>query len=689
MTVNLASLNTPQREAVQTTEGPVLVLAGAGSGKTRVITSRVAHLLSKGVAPKHILAVTFTNKAASEMRERVASLVGQKPAQALTVCTFHAFGLIVLKKEIHRLGYPRRFAILDSSDQASVVKRCLREANDADRKFDVRRIISLISRAKMSGGVVRNVPGGDPAYEAMAADIYERYQRALFGMASVDFDDLILLPAKIWKADADLLNEYQLRYRYLLIDEYQDTNSAQFELVKLLAGERQNICAVGDDDQSIYGWRGAEVEHILRFEKQFAAAKIIRLEQNYRSTGHILSAANAIISKNTNRRDKKLWTDAGDGAPISIARAPGEEEEAKFIADEILRLQYETRRKLKEFAILYRTNMQARALEEALTSANIRYDTHGGLKFFDRKEVKDVIAYLRACHNHQDDVSMARIANTPPRGIGDTTMEHIHARARQEGMHLFSVMKRATTFPEVAEGPAQNVVRFTELIQRYTAMISSDGWSRAARELCKEVDMWGECRRNVDSSEAASRKVENLESLLHGIERFEEKHLGEGVAGYLGRLSLDSRDEEPGEDADDAVTLMTLHSAKGLEWPFVFLAGVEEDLLPHSGMQGEVANPDEERRLAYVGITRAREKLYLTHAATRFKHGQAKERTPSRFLGDIPTEHVELIDMSAPDAARKEAAMQKGRDFFARMRASLGDLPPDDAAPSQRKVGTG
>jgi DNA helicase-2/ATP-dependent DNA helicase PcrA len=675
MPLNLSTLNPPQREAVETTEGPLLVLAGAGSGKTRVITCRIARLMERGVSPKNILAVTFTNKAAAEMNERVTDLVGRNAAKGLTVCTFHAFGLQVLKKDIRRLGFPRQFAILDASDQGAVVKRCLREMNDLDRKFDAKRIISLISRTKMAGGVLKTSAGSDPEYDAMARDVYERYQKALFNMAAVDFDDLILLPAKLWKSDPDLLNEYQLRYRYLMIDEYQDTNATQFELIRLLAGERQNVCVVGDDDQSIYGWRGAEVEHILRFEKQFRNVREIRLEQNYRSTGNILAAANGVISKNGTRKQKKLWTDQGAGAPISVVAAPSEEDESKFIADEILRLQYERKIKLKDIAVLYRTNTQARALEEALLAARIRFDTHGGLKFFDRKEVKDVIAYLRACYNHQDDVSVARIANTPPRGIGDSTMERLHARAREEGMHLFSVMRRADQNPEIPSASAQHVLRFVELIERYTKKISADGWSRSARELCGEVDMWSECRKNTDSSNAAARKVENLESLLRGIEQFELSHNGEGVAGYLARISLDSRDEEPGEEADDAVTLMTLHSAKGLEWPYVFLAGVEEDLLPHSGMQGEIANPDEERRLAYVGITRAREQLYLTRAASRFKNGQARPRTPSRFLSDIPDEFVQRIDMGQPPAARKESEMQKGREFFARMKAMFEESP--------------
>jgi DNA helicase-2/ATP-dependent DNA helicase PcrA len=687
MGIDLSTLNPPQREAVLATEGPVLVLAGAGSGKTRVITFRIAHLMEKGVSSTNILAVTFTNKAATEMRERVEHLVDKRRASGLTVSTFHSFGLNILKRELHRLGYPRKFAILDASDQASLVKRCLKEVNDADRKFDVRRVISLISRAKMSGGNLKSLAGGDPEYDAIAREVYERYQRALFNMACVDFDDLIMLPAKIWRQFPQVLEEHQWQYRYLLVDEYQDTNSSQFELLQLLAGERQNLCAVGDDDQSIYGWRGAEVEHILRFEKQFRGVREIRLEQNYRSTGHILSAANAVIAKNATRKHKRLWTDQGDGDPISVVASPTEEDEAKFVADEILRIHYETKRKLTDFAILYRTNTQARPLEEALQGAGLRYDTHGGLKFFDRKEVKDVIAYLRTCHNVQDDVSVARIANTPNRGIGDTTMERLHARARSQGLHLFSVMKRAREFPELNEQQAESVSRFAELIVRYQLLIETDGWSKAARELCREVDMWGECKKHVDSANAAARKVENLESLLHGIERFEERNKGEGVAGYLARLSLDSRDEEPGEDTGDAVTLMTLHSAKGLEWPYVFLCGVEEDLLPHSGMQGEVANPDEERRLAYVGITRAREKLFLTRAQSRFKNGQARPRTPSRFLGDIPDAHLEAVDVAQPRTATAVKQMEKGRDFFARMRAMLGDDAPAEEPSAPKPPG--
>ncbi len=678
MGIDLSTLNPPQREAVLATEGPLLVLAGAGSGKTRVITYRIAHLMDRGVSAKNLLAVTFTNKAAAEMAERVRTLVGAKRAQGLTVSTFHAFGLAMLKRELHRLGFPKRFAILDASDQASLVKRCLKEANDADRRFDVRRLIGLISRAKMNGGVLKAAPGSDPAYEEMARDIYGRYQRALFSMASVDFDDLITLPIRIWKEFPPVLEEYQWQYRYLLIDEYQDTNAAQFELVKLLAGKVQNLCAVGDDDQSIYGWRGAEVEHILRFEKQFRNVKEIRLEQNYRSTGHILSAANAVIAKNPARKAKRLWTDQGDGDRLSVVVGDTEEDEAKFVSDEILRIHYETKRKLSDFAILYRTNTQARPLEEALHASSLAFDTHGGLKFFDRKEVKDVIAYLRVCHNVQDDVSLARIVNTPARGIGDATMEKLHARARQEGMHLFSVMKRAADDSDLSSAAVESVTRFVELIQRHQKLIVTDGWSKAARDLCREVDMWEECKKHVESSNAASRKVENLEGLLHGIERFEERHHGEGVAGYLVRLSLDSRDEEPGDAEGNAVTLMTLHSAKGLEWPIVFLCGMEEDLLPHSGMQGEIANPDEERRLAYVGITRAREKLYLTRAANRFKHGQPKPRTPSRFLTDIPDKHFEIVNLSEPRAARKETEMKKGRDFFAQMKGVLGDLPAGD-----------
>jgi len=669
MGIDLSTLNPPQREAVASTEGPLLVLAGAGSGKTRVITFRIAHLMERGVSATNILAVTFTNKAAAEMRERVAHLVGEKRARSLTVSTFHSFGLAVLKKELHRLGYPKQFAILDASDQASLVKRVLKECNDADRRFDVRRVISLVSRAKMAGGSLRSLAGGDPAYDAIAREVYDRYQRALFNMACVDFDDLIMLPAQIWKKFPEVLEAYQWQYRYLLIDEYQDTNASQFELVKLLAGERQNICAVGDDDQSIYGWRGAEVEHILRFEKQFRGVKEVRLEQNYRSTGHILSAANAVIALNKQRKAKRLWTDQGEGERISVVVAPTEEDEARFVADEVQRLLYERTCRADEMAILYRTNSQARPLEEALQLAGIRYDTHGGLKFFDRKEVKDVIAYLRLCHNLQDDVSLARIVNTPARGIGDTTMERLHAQARAEGMHLFSVMRRAAQNPELGSAAVESVGRFVALIEKYRALIDTEGWSKAARELVREVDMYAECRRHVDSSAAAARKVENLEGLLGGIERFEERNQGEGVAGYLARLALDSRDEEPDDDGK-GVTLMTLHSAKGLEWPVVFLCGMEEDLLPHSGMQGEVANPDEERRLAYVGITRARRKLFLTRAASRFKNGQPRPRTPSRFLDDIPAPLTEAVNLSDP-AARKPVNLQTGKDFFARMRAKM------------------
>jgi len=674
MPVDLSSLNPEQRKAVTTTEGPLLVLAGAGSGKTRVIIHRIAHLMDKGVSASNILAVTFTNKAAGEMRERVSGLIGEKRASGLTVSTFHSFGLQVLKRDLHKLGWPKRFAILDASDQASLVKRSLKELNDKDRGFDVRRLISLISRAKNHGAGFQVPPGTDPDYAEVGAQVFEKYQRALFNMACVDFDDLILLPATIWRKDKDLLEEYRWQYRYLLIDEYQDTNRAQFELVKLLAGDRQNVCAVGDDDQSIYGWRGAEVEHILRFEKQFKGVTEVRLEQNYRSTGHILSAANAVIAKNKDRKAKRLWTDQGEGQRIRAVQAPTEDDEAQFIADEILKIQYDTKRPLKDFAILYRTNSQARPLEESLGGAKLRFDTHGGLKFFDRKEVKDVVAYLRACHNVQDDVSMARIVNTPARGIGDTTLERVHAAARARGVHLFNVLKHAKDLPELGAAAVESIERFVTLMTKYRSRIETEGWSKAARELCDEVDIWSECKRNVESGNAASRKVENVESLLQGITRFEERNQSDGIAGYLARLTLDSRDEEDDGSDGNAITLMTLHSAKGLEWPVVFLAGMEEDLLPHSGMQGEIANPDEERRLAYVGVTRARELLFLTRAASRLKNGQPRPRTPSRFLADIPDAHMQTVDAKKPAEAKTEQ-LQKGRDFFARMREMGAGVP--------------
>jgi DNA helicase II / ATP-dependent DNA helicase PcrA len=684
--LDLSTLNPPQREAVTTTEGPLLVLAGAGSGKTRVIVHRIAYLLHRGVNPEEILAVTFTNKAAGEMRERIAS-VGGALAVDVFVSTFHSFGLWLLQQEHKAAGLPKRFAICDAADQITLVKRCMREVKVDDRAFDAHRVLSLLSRAKNDGQrriVPRPAGQGAPSpaplrgaeevrgrddYDLVASELYPRYERALAAQRAVDFDDLIARPVTLLAKDPVLQAKYARRFKYLLVDEYQDTNVAQLELLKLVAGEAQNVCAVGDDDQAIYGWRGAEVKNILRFEKHFPGAKEVRLEQNYRSTGHILACANAVIARNADRRPKRLFTSAGPGDRVRVVGLPSEEDEARFVAEELARLRREGR-SWSDVAVLYRMNAQSRPIEEVLREGSVPHTVHGGPAFFDRSEVRDLLAFLKVCVAPHDEVSLARIVNVPPRGIGDASVERVHAWAVQHGLHLFDALSRASEVPDLPRGAADRIAAFVALVERHRARFAQGRPAEAARVLAAEVDLYGHARASVQSFEAGQRKVDALDGILRSLEAWEQRTAKPKLATWLQRLALDSRAEEDPE-AQEGVTLMTLHAAKGLEFPIVFLVGAEEDLLPCAGMQGEARDLDEERRLAYVGITRARERLYLTRAGARTKRGKILPRTPSRFLDDLPPDAHEKVD---PDAAQEapEDVADYAAGVMARLREKLG-----------------
>jgi DNA helicase-2/ATP-dependent DNA helicase PcrA len=666
--LDLSGLNPPQREAVTTTEGPLLVLAGAGSGKTRVIVHRIAWLLHRGVDPGEILAVTFTNKAAGEMRERVTAVAGA-PGVDVFVSTFHAFGLHLLQQEHAAAGLPRRFAICDAGDQLALVKRCMREVKVDDRAFDAHRVLALVSRAKGEGKKrIRPRPEGQgDDYDLVASEVYPRYERALAAQRAVDFDDLVARPVALLSKQPELCARWNGRFRYLLVDEYQDTNLAQLELLKLLAGERRNVCAVGDDDQAIYGWRGAEVKNILRFEKHFPGAKEVRLEQNYRSTGHVLACANGVIAKNPDRRPKKLFTAAGDGEKVRLVALPSEEEEARFVAGEIARLRREGR-PLSDVAILYRLNALSRPFEEALREASIPHTVHGGPAFFDRAEVRDLLAYLKVCVAPDDEVSLARIVNVPPRGIGDASLERVHAWAVPRRLPLLEALSRAAEIPELPRGAGERIAAFVALVERWRARFEEGRPAEAARALAAEVDLHGHARSSVQSFEAGQRKVDALDGVLRSLESWEQRTARPSLAAYLRLLALDSRAEED-PAADEGVSLMTLHAAKGLEFPVVFLVGVEEDLLPCGGLKGEPRDLDEERRLAYVGVTRARERLYLTRAAARTKRGKAEPRTPSRFLADLPAEAFEQVDPHAREAPEDVAAFSAS--VMARLREKL------------------
>jgi DNA helicase-2/ATP-dependent DNA helicase PcrA len=666
--LDLSGLNPPQREAVTTTEGPLLVLAGAGSGKTRVIVHRIAWLLHQGVDPGEILAVTFTNKAAGEMRDRVAQVAGAAGVDVF-VSTFHAFGLHLLQEEHRAAGLPKRFAICDAGDQAAIVKRCMREVSVDDRAFDAQRVLSLMSRAKGEGRKKIKVgpEGQGDDYDLVASEVYPRYERALAAQRSVDFDDLVARPVALLSKDEALRARWTKRFRYLLVDEYQDTNLAQLELLKLLAGERRNVCAVGDDDQAIYGWRGAEVKNILRFEKHFPGAKEVRLEQNYRSTGHVLACANAVIAKNPARRAKRLFTTSGDGDRVRVVALPSDEEEARWVAGEIARIRREGR-PLSDVAILYRLNALSRPFEEALREANIPHTVHGGPAYFDRAEVRDLLAYLKVCVAPADEVSLARIVNVPPRGIGDASLERIHEWAVPNKLPLPDALARAAEVPDLPRGAAERIAEFVGALGRWRERLAAGKPAEVARALVAEVDLLGYARSSVKSFEAGQRKVEALEGLLRSIDAWEQRTARPSLAAFLARLALDSRAEED-PAADDGVSLMTLHAAKGLEFPVVFLVGVEEDLLPCGGMKGEARDLDEERRLAYVGITRARELLTLTRAAARTRRGKQEPKTPSRFLGDLPDGAFEKVDPNVAEAPEDVASFTAG--VMARLREKL------------------
>jgi DNA helicase-2/ATP-dependent DNA helicase PcrA len=663
--MDLSRLNPPQRQAVESTEGPVLVLAGAGSGKTRVITHRIAYLLGKGVAPESILGVTFTNKAAAEMKERVKRLAG-RGAEGVRLCTFHAFGAEMLREHFPKLGGPKRFAIADTGDQLSIVKRAMRERKVDDRAFDARRVLALISRSKNTGAL----PEGDDDYDIVAAEVFPLYQRALRAQGVVDFDDLIVLPVKLLGEHEAVRRAYQKRLRYLMVDEFQDTNRTQMQMVTLLAGERRNVCAVGDDDQCIYSWRGAEVENILEFDRAFAEPVEVRLEQNYRSTSAILDAANAVIAKNPRRKPKRLWTRIPGDRRVRAVIAPNEDEEARFAAHEVGK-QLGLGVPASEVAILYRTNGQSATFEEALRAKNIPFEVLGGSEFFDRREVRDVVAYLKVIVNPRDEVSLRRIVNVPARGIGDVTLERLGERAHTLGIPLWDAMGRAREFEELPRGSPEELLAFRTLVERYRAAFTRGNLADVCRRMLEEIGFAEAARQTTASAVAADRKIRSIDQVLASLSAFEKRGSGADLLQYLNRLALDTREEEDGP-AESRVSLMTLHSAKGLEFRVVFMVGLEEDLLPHGGMQGEAQNLEEERRLCYVGMTRAKEQLVLTRCATRFKRGKEVPRTPSRFLEDIPAELLEVEDLSGPP---KGPPTEEERAFFSNLRDRLKAKP--------------
>ncbi len=730
---DLSTLNPPQRLAVETINGPVLILAGAGTGKTRVITHRIAYLIRKKVAPGNILAVTFTNKAAREMQERVRKLLpppqkkesGEKPERP-TICTFHSLCVRILRQHIEKLGYKRNFVIYDESEQLGAIKKILANISAKGEKTDPSAVLGMLSKFKNGGE--RSALFGDPNVRALAQHVAKRYETALHACNAVDFDDLILLTLRLFREHPDALEACRNKYRFVMVDEYQDTNAAQFELVHSLTKEHRNFCVVGDDDQSIYGWRGAEIANLLNLEQHFPEVKVIKLEQNYRSTNTILNAANALIKNNARRRVKTLWSDKGAGTKISLRAFETDEDEAREVVAAIEFSRLARRVTWAQNAILFRTNLQSRPIETALRAAGVRYHLIGGQSFFDRREIRDLLAYLKTFLNPNDDISLLRIANTPARGLSDVTMERLLGASHERKESVFASMKNpmvTTTFQtrtrEAIEEFVQLVERTrSELIARsrfepgssrreeahipanepgqslFTSAAPIENDSQSPSPLASgasqgegerqskykfepgtlaawtdgfltDTGYYAELRRSEKNIEAADNRIRNLKEFIATMDDHvsPQATLHDRLLEFLETVTLDSDREDEEEKAGDAVTLITMHSCKGLEFPHVYIVGLEDGLLPHSRSKVE-GTLDEERRLFYVAVTRAMLSLTISHCAGRKKYGQVMPCHPSQFLKELPADLVETED----EKSKKPVELNTGKNLFAAMRAA-------------------
>lgn len=642
----VAGMNERQAEAVQTTKGPLLIMAGAGSGKTRVLTHRVAHLINDlNVFPWRILAITFTNKAAREMRERIAKLVDEEVASQIWVSTFHALAVRILRRDGEAIGLGRNFSIIDTSAQRTLMKRVLNDLNLSSDQFEPRMVLGTISNAKnaMLTPSEYTKQAATP-YEEAVAEVYAAYQAELKRAQSVDFDDLIMLTIDLFKNAPDVLARYQKQFEYLHVDEYQDTNDAQYTIVNLLAQGSRNLAVVGDADQSIYGWRGANMNNILNFEKDYPDAHVVMLEQNYRSTQTILNAANAVIANNQERRDKNLWTDNGAGEKITYYRAQTEKDEAQYVMSEIQRLRREKNLGYGDFAVLYRTNAQSRGIEEGLMKANMPYTMVGGRKFFERKEILDILAYMQLIANPNDNASFERIVNEPKRGIGATTINKLRDFSNRMDWSYLTAIDNIELAVEIAPKTATKLIEFADMIHtlaQQAEFLNVTEVAEAAMDRSGYRKMYAE-----QNTPEAQDRVQNLEEFLSVTKEFDARYDADAedavspMTDFLGSTALMS-DLDDFEEGDGAITLMTLHAAKGLEFPIVFMVGLEEGIFPLSRSAQDEGQLEEERRLAYVGITRAMEKLYLLNAWSRLLYGRTQANLPSRFIDEIDASLLE------------------------------------------------
>lgn len=638
--MNLKHLNEMQASAVTETEGPLLILAGAGSGKTRVLTHRIAYLIEeKNIFPSNILAITFTNKAASEMKARVEGLIGDVSG-GMWIGTFHSTCVKMLRKDADKMGYTRDFVIYDPSDQMTVMKDCYKELDIDEKKMPHRGTLSRISEAKnelISPDEYLGAYGND-FHSEKVAKCYALYQKKLSQYNAMDFDDLIGNTVMLFKEHPEVLDFYKKKFKYLMVDEYQDTNKVQYLLVSLLASGSHNLCVVGDNDQSIYGWRGADVRNIRDFEKDFPGARIVKLEQNYRSCQNILDAANQVIQNNRDRKEKNLWTENDKGESIKYYKATNEYDEARFIANQIISLRLREKKKYGDFAILYRTNAQSRVFEETMMREGVPYRLVGGLKFYERKEIKDMMAYLKVVQNPADEVSISRIINVPRRGIGDKTLEKIKALANDRGIGAFEAIQLGYEGKMFTAGICSGLRSFMDALAPYIEGRYTMSVSEIFEGVLKATGYIEELQAE-NTIEARSR-VENIRELASAVKEFENRTPGGTLSNFLEEYCLKS-DIDSLADGEDGIVLMTLHSAKGLEFPVVFLSGLEETVFPTSRSFEKESDMEEERRLAYVGITRAEELLYLTHATVRMLYGRSQVNGISRFIREIPESMLE------------------------------------------------
>ncbi|HSU27217.1 MAG TPA: UvrD-helicase domain-containing protein [Chitinophagaceae bacterium] len=648
----LSGLNEAQQKAVQHINGPLMIVAGAGSGKTKVLTTRIAHLMAQGVDSFHILALTFTNKAAKEMKERIGSILGNQEAKNLYIGTFHSVFARILRREAPRLGYPADFTIYDTDDAKSVVKTVINELDLDDKHYKPNTVYNRISAAKNAlVGPEEYVQDFAIQQEDMRSNrpaigkIYDAYYKRCFKNGAMDFDDLLYQMYRLLTLFPEALVKYQTKFRYVLIDEYQDTNPAQYEIIKLLAAQHENICVVGDDAQSIYSFRGATIQNILQFQKDYEDVEVIKLEQNYRSTQNILSVANEVIRNNKTQIPKALWTENVTGEKINVVRTMTDNEEGKFVADAIQEQKLRNHYYNRDFAILYRTNAQSRAFEEALRRMGIPYVIYGGISFYQRKEIKDFLAYLRVVVNPKDEESLKRIINFPARGIGKTTIDKTILMANENNISMWDVLERAAEFKFKA-GTLESISNFVTMIRSFMSMISKQNAYELAFHVGKQTNIVKELF-NDKSTEGVNR-FENIQELLNSIKEWIETPLNEedgevgdkSLAGYLQQITLLTDADEKDPDAD-MVKVMTIHSAKGLEFPCVFVAGLEEMLFPNGMSVNTREELEEERRLFYVAITRAKSRLWLTYANTRYRFGSLVQNEPSRFIEELPADFID------------------------------------------------